>query len=78
MKKYMVVERFKDACWDDAYKRFHMEGRLLPDGLNYLNSWANQERSICYQLMETGSPELFDVWFSRWDDLVDFEVVPVD
>ena len=78
MKKYMVIERFKDGCWNKAYKRFHSQGRLLPDGLNYLNSWASEELSVCYQLMETKSPELFELWFSQWQDLVDFELVPID
>lgn len=78
MKKYMVIERFKAGCWDSAYERFHAEGRLLPEGLNYLNSWTNKEHSVCYQLMETNSADLFEVWFSKWDDLVDFEVVPID
>lgn len=78
MKKYMVVERFKDGCWDKAYERFHAKGRLLPNGLKYLNSWTNEELRVCYQLMETKSPELFELWFSRWQDLVDFELVPID
>jgi len=78
MKKYMVVERFKAGCWDKAYARFRAEGRLLPDGLHYLNSWPNREQSVCFQLMETNSPELFELWFSKWEDLVEFDLVPVD
>jgi Protein of unknown function (DUF3303) len=78
MKKFMVIERFKVGCWESAYERFHREGRLLPMGLNYLNSWPNQEKLVCYQLMETNAPELFDLWFARWNDLVEFEVVPID
>ena len=74
----MVVERFKEGCWHKAYERYHTAGRLLPEGLKYLNSWANRENNICYQLMETNSPELFSDWFSQWDDLVDFELVPID
>jgi len=31
----------------------------------------------CFQLMETPRPDLLDAWVSRWDDLIDFEVVPV-
>lgn len=76
--KYMVVERFKPGCWDAAYERFLTEGRLLPDGLHYLNSWSNQELSVCYQLMETDDENLFTEWFSSWNDLVDFELVKVD
>lgn len=51
MNKYMVIERFKDGCFDAAYDRFHIEGRLLPDGLHYVNSWVNRHDSICFQLM---------------------------
>ena len=78
MRKYMVIERFKEGCWDAVYQRFEASGRLLPEGLNYLNSWTNRDRNICYQLMETRQPDLFDVWVSRWNDLVDFEIIPLD
>jgi hypothetical protein len=27
--------------------------------------------------MEAARPELLDAWVSRWDDLMDFEIVPV-
>ena len=27
--------------------------------------------------METENEELFEAWTAQWDDLVDFEVVPV-
>ena len=74
----MVIERFKDGFWEAAYERFKLEGRLLPKGLNYLNSSANRDRSVCYQLMETASPELFDQWFFRWSDLVEFDLIPID
>jgi len=78
MKQYLVIEGFKDGCWKAAYERFNVEGRLLPKGLNYLNSWANRDRSVCYQLMETASPELFDQCFFRWSDLVEFDLIPID
>ena len=74
----MVIERFRPDCWDAVYQRFDDKGRMLPDGLHYLNSWATQERMVCYQLMETTSPDLFSVWFEHWTDLIDFEVVEID
>ena len=61
MKRYMVIERFKEGCFDAAYERFHARGRLLPDGLHYLNSWVSKETSICFQLMETDDPALFEI-----------------
>lgn len=78
MKKYMVVERYRPGCYDKVYQRFNARGRLLPPGLNYLNSWVNRERSVCYQLMETGDAALFEAWTACWADLVEFEIVPID
>ncbi len=78
MKKYMVIEKYKLNCYDRIYQRFNEKGRLLPAGLNYLNSWVNREQSICYQLMETNDEQLFPIWVNQWKDLVDFEIVPID
>ena len=78
MKKYMVVERFKPGCREAIYERFNRSGRLLPEGLYYLHSWVNMERNICFQLMETRDESLFSGWIAQWQDLTDFEVIPVD
>lgn len=72
---YMVIERFKDT--DAVYQRFEQRGRLIPDGLNYVSSWVNEDHNLCFQLMETARVELIDEWIDHWKDLVDFEVVPV-
>ena len=52
--------------------------RLLPPGLEYLESWVD-DRSLdrCFQLMESESPELLERWTGEWSDLVHFEFVPV-
>lgn len=74
----MVVEKFKAGCYDAVYERFRNSGRLLPPGLNYLNSWVDRHRLICFQLMETEDYSLFEIWFQGWNDLVEFEVYPVE
>ena len=74
----MVVENFRDGCYDAVYDRFKTSGRMLPDGLNYLNSWSNENKNICFQLMESRDEALFKIWFQRWSDLVEFDVYPVD
>jgi hypothetical protein len=48
---------------------------MLPDGLNYIDSWLTSDRRTCFQLMATDNPSLFDEWIQRWSDLTDFEVV---
>jgi hypothetical protein len=78
MKKYMVVENYKSGCYEKIYERYNSSGRLLPEELHYLNSWVNKDKNICFQLMETNNEELFYQWFSKWKDLVDFELYPID
>jgi len=75
---YFVIERFKSAEAATAvYQRFAERGRMLPDGLTYVDSWVEENLNRCFQLMETDDPRLFDEWISHWADLVDFEIVPV-
>lgn len=74
----MVIERFKDNCVEAVYERFERKGRMLPEGLHFINSWVNREQGVCYQLMETDNAELFSTWIKSWEDLIDFEIVPID
>ena len=78
MTKFMIVEHFKDGCFDRVYERFKQHGRMLPDGLVYLDSWRSQEDMVCFQLMETDDESLFSEWISVWEDLVEFEIFPID
>jgi hypothetical protein len=75
--QYMIIERFHDGKVKDIYKRFEEKGRMLPEGVTYINSWINQSVSICYQVMESDLPGKIDQWISYWNDLADFEVIPV-
>ncbi len=71
--QYMVIEQFKDA--PAIYQRLRDRGRLMPEGLHYVDSWISQDLTQCFQLMEAESRELFDEWIANWSDLMDFEVV---
>ena len=74
---YMIIERFHPGKVKDLYKRFDEKGRMMPDGLNYINSWINEEVSICYQVMEADAEEKLYEWISHWNDLADFEIIRV-
>ncbi len=74
---YMIIERFHPGKVKELYKRFDEKGRMMPKGVHYLNSWINEEVSICYQVMESESEEDLHEWISHWNDLADFEVMPV-
>jgi Protein of unknown function (DUF3303) len=75
MKQYMVIESFFPGCKDKVYERFHQKGRMLPDGLAYVNSWLEKDGDRCFQLMETNDPSLFKAWFEHWKDLAAMELV---
>jgi hypothetical protein len=51
---------------------------MLPDGLAYIDSWLSIDRTKCFQLMEAGNIEPFDKWISNWNDLTNFEIIPVE
>ena len=74
---FMVIERFKDGDAAAVFRRFRERGRMLPEGLRYLDSWVAADLGRCFQLMDCDDAALFDQWISRWQDLVEFEVVPV-
>ena len=75
MAQYMVIERFKEGHSAAVYDRFNAQGRMLPPGLRYIDSWLAASDDICFQVMETDTPESFDTWIANWDDLVSFEVI---
>jgi len=74
---FIVIERFKNKDAAPIYRRFRERGRMLPEGLKYLESWTSRSLDRCFQLMETNDARLFDEWIAHWEDLVDFEIIPV-
>jgi hypothetical protein len=72
----MVIERFVHGP-RPVYERAAARGRMLPDGLVYVDSWIDEGLERCFQLMETDDVALFDQWIANWSDIGEFEVVPV-
>jgi hypothetical protein len=72
----MVIERFVHGA-RPVYQRAAERGRMLPDGLVYVDSWIDESLQRCFQLMETDDPALFDEWIANWSDLGEFEVFAV-
>jgi len=73
---YMIIETFRGDPLP-VYRRFRHKGRMAPEGLNYVASWVTEDLRRCFQIMECDDPALIDRWISRWDDLIEFEVIPV-
>ena len=74
---YMVIERFKNRDAKAVYRRFREKGRMAPDGLLYVESWVETNFDRCFQLMECEDVRLLEQWAAHWQDLVEFEFVPV-
>jgi len=74
---FMVIEHFKNRDAVPVYRRYREEGRMMPDGLKYVDSWVEPDFGRCFQLMECDDPKLLQQWTKHWQDLVDFEIVAV-
>ncbi len=74
---YMIVESFRNGDAVPVYRRFRERGRVAPEGLRYVASWVTADLRRCFQVMECEDERLLDDWMARWNDLVDFEVVPI-
>lgn len=73
----MVIERFNRRDPKEVYCRFQAKGRMMPEGLKYVNSWVEVNFNRCFQLVECDDPRLFQEWILQWQDLAEFEIVPV-
>lgn len=74
---FMIIERFRDGDPGPVYQRFRDRGRLMPEGLAYLGSWVTEDLRACFQVMECRDRALLDQWMANWNDITDFEVIPV-
>ena len=73
----MVIERFKEGNSSAVGERFRHSGRMMPEGVVYHASWMDLDGTRCFQVMEAAHVELVNLWVRQWDDLVDFEIIPV-
>jgi hypothetical protein len=74
---YMVIENFRGGDPIPVYRRFRDRGRLMPEGVEYRGSWVTEDLSRCFQVMECDDRRLLDQWIASWDDVADFDVIPV-
>jgi hypothetical protein len=75
---FMLIERFRDNDMLPAYRRIREAGRMLPEGLKYIDSWVEPNFSRCFQLMECDDLRLLQEWILMWRGAgVTFEIVPV-
>ena len=74
----MIIERFRDNDMVPIYQRVRDGGRIIPAGLEYVDSWVEPNFSRCFQLMECDDPRLLQEWVLNWRGMgVTFEIIPV-
>jgi len=74
---FMVIERFKPGKAPEVYQRFRERGRMAPDDVRYVASWVDMTFERCFQVMEADSEARLREWTRNWEDLTDFEIIPV-
>ncbi len=74
---FMLIERFRNRDALAVYRRFKEQGRMAPEGLTYVGSWIEANFDRCFQLMECDDARLLQQWMLKWQDLVEFEIIPV-
>ena len=74
---YMVIETFRNGDPVPVYRRFRDRGRLMPEGIEYRGNRVTEDLRRCFQVMECADRQLLDEWLANWQDLTEFEVMPV-
>jgi Protein of unknown function (DUF3303) len=75
---FMLIEHFENNDMVPVYERFRERGRMLPEGLKYIDSWIEASFSRCFQLMECEDPRLLQEWVLQWRGAgIRFEFFPV-
>ena len=74
---FMVIEKFRNQDGKAVYRKLRDAGRALPEGLTFVASWVSADLGRCFQLMESNDVTLFQRWIADWQEVVEFEVVPV-
>ena len=74
---FMVIEHFRNQDGKAVYRRFRDKGRMVPEGLTFVESWVAADLGRCFQIMACDDVAILQGWAAEWSDLVEFEIVPV-
>jgi hypothetical protein len=74
--QFMVIDHFHKGA-RPIYERFERDGRLMPEGVEFVASRVTADLQRCFQVMECDEITLLQAWVANWEDLADFEIVPV-
>ncbi len=75
--KYMITFPIEKDTFKEAVARFLDNGGLPPAGVTMLGRWHALGGGEAFILAETDDPRGIYRWVAGWNDLLDFQVVPV-
>ncbi len=64
---FMVIERYKNRDAKSVYHRFKEKGRMMPEGLQYVGSWVEDNFDRCFIVHVVSSAEAADAALSGRD-----------
>ena len=53
----MIIEHYKPRRAQEIYLRFRENGRILPAGVEFIDSWVEENLQKCYAVMKSESNE---------------------
>lgn len=74
---FLIIEKFRKDKVKALYLRLEKEGRLLPEGIQYLSSWIDLDITTCYQVMQADTLGQIQEWLMQWQEFAEFEIIPV-
>lgn len=75
---FMVIETFPTDGVLPLYRKLRREGRTLPEGVEFVESYIEVGFSRAFQVMRADSAAALQAWVLTWQGLgIEFEIVPV-
>jgi hypothetical protein len=74
---FTIIEQFRPGQAPAIYRRLRDCGRMMPESVRYISSWIVFDYRRCFQVMEAEGENDLRAWMANWDDLMDFEIIPV-
>jgi Protein of unknown function (DUF3303) len=74
---FMVIEKFRNQDAETVYRRLREKGRMIPEGVKFIDSWVTADLGRCFQVMECDDVAMLQQWVVQWSDLIEIEIVSV-
>ncbi len=75
--RFMVTGTWTSEQRNDMYKQRAEKGRMLPENTKLLSEWMEAAGGRVWALVETDDVMALLQWATAWNNLADYEFVPV-